>query len=447
MDETCVVPLDSLQLDPNNARLHPTESIDALCASLKRFGQPEPLVVRRADRVVISGNGRLEAMRALGWREASVRLVDYDVRESAAYALTANRTGELSVWDTERLGQQVDDLKVDFDLSGVGFDEASLDGLFGTDDADAAATDAQAKVLDVDALQEPDIPEAPAQPISRRGDVWTLGAHRLMCGDATSPADVATLMGDERASLVFTSPPYDQQRDYGAKICDWDALMRGVFGRLGDAAAPEAQVLVNLGMVHKSGEWVAYWNDWVAWMRAQGWRSFGWYVWDQGHGLPGDWNGRLSPSHEFIFHFNRVAEKARKSKASKWAGLVAHKGKPDGLRNADGDINVYQHAGRATQSTKIPDSVIRVTRHKGSCGGHPAPFAVKLVGEIYAAYSDEGDVCYEPFAGSGTSVLAAEQLGRRCFAMDVEPSYVDIAVARWEKLTGKKATRTAAAAA
>lgn len=436
MSEFSVVPLASLQLDPNNARLHPDDSIDALCKSLDQFGQPEPLVVQASRHRVIAGNGRLTAMRKLGWSECAIRLVDWDDRKAQAYALAANRTAELSSWDVDRLASQLSDLRVDFDMDAIGFDPASMDDLR----ALVALKFADA-VLDTDALEEPDIPEAPANPISRPGDIWLLGDNRLMCGDSTNEKDVQALMDDQLAQLVFTSPPYDQQRDYGRKVTDWQKLMRGVFERL--PVEDSAQVCVNLGLVHKNNEWHPYWEPWIAWMRQRGWRRFGWYVWDQGSGLPGDWNGRFAPSHEFIFHFNRVAERARKTKVSKTGGKIA---KGDGLRRKDGIMVQRTNHGKPQHMTKIPDSVVRITRHTGSCGGHPAPFAVKLVAEIYAALSDAGDVCYEPFAGSGTCALAAQQIDRRCYAMEIEPAYCDIAVQRWEKLTGKVAERNAKAA-
>lgn len=255
--------------------------------------------------------------------------------------------------------------------------------------------------------------------------------HRVMCGDSTSERDVSTLMAGAGADLVFTSPPYAQQRDYGAakdKVSDWDALMQGVFNVL--PVKNSAQVLVNLGLVHRDGEWLPYWDGWIEWMRAQGWRRFGWYVWDQGPGLPGDWNGRLAPAHEFIFHFNREPRRPNKTVESKHAGETLGGG---GLRSADGTVKGKTGAGRAIQSHRIPDSVVRVMRHKGAVtgGSHPAVFPVALVEEIVAAYSDEGDVVYEPFAGSGSSVVAAERSGRLCYAMDIDPAYVDVACRRW----------------
>lgn len=261
--------------------------------------------------------------------------------------------------------------------------------------------------------------------------------HRVMCGDSTNAQDVAKLMAGARASFVFTSPPYAQQRDYGAakeKVGDWDALMQGVF-----AAAPvteDAQLLVNLGLVHRDCEWIPYWEAWVDWMRVQGWRRFGWYVWDQGPGLPGDWNGRPAPSHEFVFHFNREARKLHKTVESKHAGATLGGG---GLPAADGKVHAKTGAGNAIQSHRIPDSVFRVMRHKGGigkAGSHPAVFPVALVEEVLAAFTVAGERVFEPFCGSGTQVIAAEKMGRHCFGMELDAVYVDVACRRWRLVMG-----------
>ena len=120
--------------------------------------------------------------------------------------------------------------------------------------------------------------------ITRPGDAWIIGCHKLLCGDATDRNTVARLMADEKADLCFTSPPYLHQRKYIAGVGDWDALMRGVFGNL--PMHRDGQVLVNLGLVHRKGEVQIYWHDWQGWMRASGWNTFGWYVWDKGMGCP-----------------------------------------------------------------------------------------------------------------------------------------------------------------
>lgn len=259
-----------------------------------------------------------------------------------------------------------------------------------------------------------------------------------MCGDSTSADDVARLADGTLADLCFTSPPYGQQRQYKTGgIADWDALMQGVFAAM--PVKPEAQILVNLGMIHRDGEWMPYWDSWIEWMRTIGWRRFGWYVWDQGPGLPGDWNGRLAPSHEFVFHFNREAERARKTKAAKHAGQTLG---GRGLRGADGTLKQKTGHGNAIQANKIGDSVLRVMRHKGGIGDagkHPAVFPVDLATEMLTAFADAGDVTFEPFAGSGTSIISAEKNDRHCLAMELAPEYTDVAVRRYQLFTGTDA--------
>lgn len=179
--------------------------------------------------------------------------------------------------------------------------------------------------------------------------------HRVMCGDSTNAADVAKLMASDVASFVFTSPPYAQQRDYGAAkglVADWDALMQGVFAAV--VVTPGAQILVNLGLVHNKGEWFPYWERWIEWMREQGWRRFGWYVWDQGPGLPGDWNGRAAPSHEFIFHFNRDTRKLHKTVKSKHAGQTL------------GGGGFARQTERSTQK-QAPAMPSRATEYRTAC--------------------------------------------------------------------------------
>jgi DNA modification methylase len=265
-----------------------------------------------------------------------------------------------------------------------------------------------------------------------------LGQHRLICGDAADPSVIASLMLGEQAKLCFTSPPYGNQRDYASGgITDWDGLMRGVFGNV--PMVEDAQVLVNLGLIHRDNEVIPYWDGWLGWMRTQDWRRFAWYVWDQGPGMPGDWQGRLAPSFEFVFHFNRQNRKPNKIVPCKHAGQDSHlraDGSSTAMRGKDGEVGGWTHAGQPTQDKRIPDSVIRVMRHKGKIGqdiDHPAVFPVALPEFILDAYSDSGDIVFEPFGGSGTTMLAAERTGRRCRAVEIAPEYVDVAVKRFQQ--------------
>jgi DNA modification methylase len=284
------------------------------------------------------------------------------------------------------------------------------------------------------------VPEVSQFPVSATGDVWQLGKHRLLCGDSTSADGIAKLMAGQSADLCFTSPPYAQQRDYKQEISDWDALMNGVF-----SIAPVksgAQVLVNLGLVHEAGRVNSYWDAWLDYMESNGWPLFGWYVWDKGFGLPGNWNGRLAPAHEFVFHFSKGGNKP----AKKWVdkkpeniGVATH---GTGLRRKDGTMSGLSSPQSSAQPTKIADSVIRVTPHmarKGSAN-HPAMFPVALCEYIYNSFAKAGDWVFEPFSGSGTSIIACEKNGMNCAAIELAPEYVDVAVKRWQAFTGKDAT-------
>lgn len=419
-------PLERLVPYARNARTHSEEQVAQLAASIREWGWTVPVLVAE-DGTIIAGHGRVMAARRLGVTTIPVMVArGWTEAQRRAYALADNKLALNAGWDEDLLRLELGDLKaLDFDLGPVGFSDEELANLL-------LAEPAQGNT-DPDAL-----PDAPATPVTKPGDVWLLGQHRLMCGDSTSAENIATLMEGDLADLCFTSPPYGQQRDYASGgISDWDVLMRGVCSAL--PLKPDAQLLVNLGLVHRDAEWQPYWDAWIAWMRSEGWRRFGWYVWDQGPGLPGDWNGRLAPAHEFIFHFNRAgtaAERARKTKASKWAGHANH---GSGLRAADGTVTAYTAAGKPVQAKKIPDSVVRVMRHKarGIEVGHPAVFPVELVAEMLTAFSDPGDVVFEPFGGSGTQIIAAEQHGRQCRAMELAPEYCDIAVRRWQLFTGR----------
>lgn len=267
--------------------------------------------------------------------------------------------------------------------------------------------------------------------------------HRVICDDATDPSVIARLMQGELATLLITSPPYGNQRDYtSGGISDWDGLMQGVFANI--PMEQDAQVLVNLGLIHRDNEVIPYWDGWISWMRTQGWRRFAWYVWDQGPGMPGDWAGRLAPSFEFVFHFNQQSRKPNKIVPCKWAGQETHlraDGSSTAMRAKDGSVNSWTAAGQPTQDTKIPDSVIRIMRHKarGIEIQHPAVFPVALPEFLIESYSDAKDIVFDPFGGSGSTMVAAERSGRRSLSVEIAPVYCDVIIKRFEQFTGEKA--------
>jgi DNA modification methylase len=369
-------------------------------------------------------------------RVPCIRLGHLSDAQRRAYILADNQLALRAGWDEELLKLELADLDaLGFDLPLIGFSEDEMQDLLQDDSSPTAATGEQGE--EGDEIDD-QIPDLPARVVTRTGDIWCLGAHRLTCGDAREPAVVAALMQDGLAALCFTSPPYDGQREYanGAPE-EWSQLMRAVSSQL--PMREDGQVLINLGLVHRENEYVPYWQRWLNWMRVQGWRRFGWYVWDQGAGMPGDWCGRLSPSFEFIFHFNRKSRKPNKIVPCKYSGSIDHlndEGIGGGLRKPDGSVGDWNHAGEPVQSHRIPDSVIRITRQKGGIGrgiDHPAVFPRELPEHMMLAFTDPDDLCYEPFSGSGTSLIAAEQTGRVMRACELAPAYVDVSIIRFRR--------------
>ncbi len=444
-------PVGELRAHAGNARLHSAGQIEQIKASMLAFGFTNPLLVDE-DGVLIAGHGRLDAAQGLGVAKVPVIVLKHlSAAQKEALRLADNRIAENATWDQALLRDALAGLQQagEVDLLAIGFSQDEIGAILAA--ADEAVTDGDARdepestdaeghgaAVAADGDVEDDDPadaaaEQPRVAVARAGDVWCLGDHRLACGDSTDPTTVARVMAGKRAALLFTSPPYGSQRNYTTGgIADWDALMRGVFHHAGDALAHDGQILVNLGLTHHDSEWHPYWQAWIEWMRTTGWRRFGWYVWDQGPGLPGDWNGRLAPSFEFLFHFNRQARQANKIIPCKWAGdplLMS------GLRRADGTMSGNSHEGRPIQDFRIPDNVVRITRHKerGIEMEHPAVFPVKLPAFLMETYANAGDLVFEPFCGSGTTLLAGQRTGRRVRAIELAPAYVDLAIARWRQ--------------
>lgn len=221
---------------------------------------------------------------------------------------------------------------------------------------------------------------------------------------------------------VVTSPPYDQQRQYGLGQFNWRQTVCGALGRI---ASHDAQVLVNLGLIHRNGEVNQYWNALLSEMGDRGWRLFGWYVWDQLSGMAGDWSGRLAPSFEFVFHFNKAARTVNKTQISRSFGRK-HTG--PGIRNSDGVAVLKTHDGKPINELKIPDSVIRTFREtsNGYEAAHPARFPVDFARELIAPFSDPGQTILDPFMGSGTTGVAAVKLGRRFVGIEISPEFFDL---------------------
>ena len=347
------IPCADLHNDPANVRKHGDQNLAAIKASLARFGQQKPIVVN-ADGVVIAGNGTLMAARALGWQTIKAVCTNLAGSEATAFAIADNRTAELAEWDDAALQQQLAAIAIDDEelLAATGFDEKEL--------AKLAAANAPE-------VTEDEVPEAPADPITKLGDLWLLGKHRLLCGDSIKAEDVERLMDGKRADCIITDPPYG----------------------LGIAANPVRQA-------HAKSDWDAKPVDPTAMIDGRPAIVWG------GNYFP------LPPAKGF---------------------LVWDKKQPEDFTLAMCEmawINVN------TPAKMFRKSVVSYAKD------HPTQKPVELL--AWCMKFVEGTV-FDPFLGSGTTLIAAEQLGRTCYGMEISPAYCDVIVKRWETLTGQKATR------
>src|SRR5688572_7371688 len=190
------VPLDSLHLDPSNARVHGEENMAAIEGSLRRFGQAEPIVVQKSAGRIIGGNGRLVAMRKLGWKECDVVELDIDDLQATALGIALNRSASLAAWDDSTLAKLLDELRTEDALDGVGYTSADIDELL-------AGLDETPSDIDDPGPEEPS-----STAVTLPGDLWVLGDHRLLGGDSTKAENFERLMAGDKAALLETDPPY-----------------------------------------------------------------------------------------------------------------------------------------------------------------------------------------------------------------------------------------------
>lgn len=409
------VPASELLPNPKNWRTHPTAQADALRGVLGEIGFADAVLARETEDGLQLVDGHLRAEVA---PDAAVPVLVLDVTENEADKILATHDplAAMATTDAGKLADLLQDMQ--FDSAATAAMTESL-----------AASEGMQEPVEV---VEDETPEPPADPITQPGDLWTLGQHRLLCGDSTNADDVTRLMDGRQASVCFTSPPYLQRRSYTEEsdVTDWDSLMHGVCDAL--PLTEDGQLLVNLGIVTEDREWLPYWDGWLEWMRDHGWLRFGFYVWDKLNPHPGGSGGRLLTSHEFVFHLCKQPRDPELVRPNKTAGTVVT---PYDMNKA----GAAKQEPYVTSSHGVRESVARV--QKGGTTGHPAAFPVKLPEYFLASWT--GDI-FEPFSGSGTTLIAAEQLGRTCFAMEIGPAYCDVAVKRWETLTGNKAERHAA---
>lgn len=279
------------------------------------------------------------------------------------------------------------------------------------------------------------------------------GENRLLCGDSTSETDVAQLLAGAAASVVFTSPPYASQREYDATTdfrpippdaySDWYAAVQA---RIAEWLAPDGSYFLNIKEHCEDGQRHLYVKDLtIAHVRAWGWRFIDEFCWTRA-GVPGGWNNRFKNGWEPVFHFARGEQiKFRPDAVSHETEHAFDYSKANGKAPSGSGLLGKEHGARFHEGLARPSNVLRVDTGGGKTSGeHPAEFPVGLPAFFLQAFSDAGDLVYEPFGGSGTTLIAAERLERRCAVMEISPRYCDVVLRRFEAETGRQPVRALA---
>ncbi|MFN0132230.1 MAG: DNA modification methylase [Phycisphaerales bacterium] len=378
-------------------------AVGAVARSIREFGFRQPIVVD-TDGVIVVGHTRWRAAGRLGLKEVPVHVArELTPEEARAYRIADNQTASIAEFDEELLHQELADLKaLDFDLGTLGFDDDQLKELLAP-----RGTEGE---VDPD-----DVPEPPETAVTQPGELIVLGAHKLLCGDSTKPGDVQKLMGDERAVLCASDPPY--LVDYDGTSCG------GITGkfeskRWDEYKDPAASVeffesYLRCALDHAVTGNPAFYQ-WHASNRfplvEQAWRNCGLLphqtiVWTKESGVPGRcW---FMQSHEPCI-----------------VGWI--KGKLPERKPPPNAVTVWA-----------------IPRKSENLNVHPTQKPIEIFRRPLEWHTLPGQLVYEPFAGSGTQIIAAEQLGRRCYAIEQSPTFCDVIVTRWETFTGKKAERGA----
>jgi DNA modification methylase len=393
--EIRITPVDQLIPYARNARTHSDEQVAQIAASIAEFGFTNPILTD-GERGVIAGHGRLAAARKLGLKEVPVIELGYlSDAQKKAYILADNRLAMNAGWDDELLKLELAELKdADFDLDLMGFTDDELDLLLNGDDGGGLTDD--------DA-----VPETPKEPISRPGDLWILGNHRLLCGDSTVLSDVERLMGGQLADMAFTDPPYNV--DYGNNAKD---KMRGKYRRILNDALGDGfyqflyDACVNLLLVTKGGCYVAMSSSELhtlqkAWLDAGGkWSTF--IIWSKNTFTLGraDYQRQYEP---ILYGWKQGADHF-------WCG-----------DRDQSDIWNYN-------KPRVNDL-------------HPTMKPVELVERAIKNSSKTRDIVLDLFGGSGTTLIACEKNNRQARLMELDPKFVDVIVKRWEEYTGQQAVR------
>jgi DNA modification methylase len=408
------VPLDRLTLDPENARLHKPAQIRQIAKSITAFAFNAPILVDR-DGKILAGHGRVMACRQLGWTEVPVIRLEHLTSEQArAFAIADNRLAENSSWDEAMLAghfKLLSALDLDFDLETTGFSIGEIDlKILGLDDA-------------VDDADDAPVPVGP--PVARFGELWRLGPHKLLCGDSLDAATYTRLLGDERAAMVFTDPPYNVPID-GHVSGKGKNHHREFAMAAGEMSEPEFTAFLTTVcrlMAEASTDGALHYicMDWghLFALMAAGRTAYDSLlnicVWAKPNGGMG---GLYRSAHEMVVVFKH--------------GRASHRNNVQLGRYGRNRTNVWSYPG-SNSFARGEDADLT--------SQHPTPKPVAMIADAILDVTARGDLILDPFLGAGATLIAAERVGRTCRGVEMDPLYVDLTIRRWQRLTGEQAVR------
>ena len=391
--ESLKVPLESIKQDPRNARQHPARNLKAIMDSLDAYGQRKPIVVNAKTKTIEAGNGMWEAAQALGWDEIAVAFVKDDKAVASAYGIMDNQSALLAEWDLPTLKdllEELDDGETNMELTG--FTAEEIEDLM-----------TQFHVPAEGLTDDDEIPEK-VETVCKTGDLWQLGEHRLLCGDATKQEDVEKLMDGQKADMIFTDPPYGVNYEGGWRKTSKREKLKG-----DDFNAPEIYGKSIALALDNSIEKCPFYV----------WFSFsvGTDIFNVLHKILRlktivIWRKVNTGYGNINHHYKQVYEPcfygARPSTAENWFG-------------ANNEISVWEEKKDFFNEF------------------HPTQKPIVLPARAMKNSSKQDDIILDLFGGSGSTLIACEQTHRKCYMMEIDPHYCDVIVKRWEDFTGKKA--------
>ncbi len=404
------VPVTDLHNDPANVRKHGEQNLAAIKASLARFGQQKPIVVN-PEGVVIAGNGTLMAARALGWRTVKAVRTNLAGSEATAFAIADNRTAELAEWDDAALQQQ---------LAAIAIDDEELLAATGYDQDDLAAMECAAS----EKVIEDEPPTVPEEPTAKEGDLYLLGRHRLLCGDSTNPKHVERLLAGARMDMLLTDPPYNVNYEGSAGRIKNDSMPDEKFRAfLKDALAPAFKAM------QPGAAWYIWHADsegfnFRAAVKDCGERTRQCLIWVK--------NALVLGRQDYQWQHEPCLYGAKEPDQGKLTETVQRQHETAIYGWTDGAAHIWNNDRKQT-------TVLYFDRPTKS-DEHPTMKPVALFAYLVQNSSRREAKVYDPFMGSGTTIMACDQLGRTAYGMELDPRFVDVIVKRWETLTGQKAT-------